>query len=185
MFIIRFSCGFSGGPFFFLPLTASWPMVFIWFRFIRARKSPKSVGKGRPIWIHQQASPAASTGLMHLREMDKGIRSGPVWWCQIELRRDFYFIWTLFVFLSFFFNFYIDMFLSLLVPRRRLDSSVRFAAHMNSPPNLKNNQIDERHVTSYANVVHTHTHICRDHHFSRSKSLVRLSDEFYSFSRFA
>ena len=63
------------------------------------------------------------------------------------------------------------MFLSLLVPRRRLDSSVRFAAHMNSPPNLKNNQIDERHVTSYANVVHTHTHICRDHHFSRSKSL--------------
>lgn len=53
---------------------------------------------------------------------------------------------------------------------------------MNSPPNLKNNQIDERHVTSYANLtVHTHTHTWKKPLFTMLKSHPLASHEFYSF----
>lgn len=185
MFIIRFSCGFFWWAFFFPSPNSVVAHGLYLISFYSCTKESK-VGRKRAANLNTSAGkPSSINGFDAFERDGQGhqVRSCLVVPNRIKTRLLFYLDFICFSILYFYF--YIDMFLSLLVPRRRLDSSVRFAAHMNSPPNLKNNQIDERHVTSYANVVHTHTHICRDHHFSRSKSLVRLSDEFYSFSRFA
>jgi len=134
---------FRGGVslFFFLnPPLPPVPMVFIWFPFIRARKSPKRAAN-----LNTSGASPASTGLMHFREMDIGKEKSPV---VVAANRIKTFILFDFICFSicvqspfFFIYWHVPP-----VPRRRLDSSVGFAAHMNSPPNLKNNQIDGRHV---------------------------------------